>query len=125
MLKNISLTIMIISLMIASAFIAQFAQFTYSLSDVRNKEMALWAGNDDKRISIVRKFTEKCLKSNPIKNENNLKNSIFERPVSIYECANNEGFGELESVIKNADSTLKSYSWPISTTNQKLKELLI
>ena len=108
-LKNISVVAFIVLLMVTSAAVGQFTQSMYSLTDVRNEKMALWANNDDKRVLAVSDFTKKCLIGGSVKNDKEIS-----APISVYGCAENNGFSELGNVIKDADTILQSYAWPIS-----------
>lgn len=114
--KKISKLVLLCAVIICSVIAGQFAQFLYSVSDLRADSMAEWAGDDIERQSTVQAFTQQCLVGAKPQAENSIT-----APISIEKCAKTNGFEELASVAESSDQVLKSYAWPLSLiADQKL-----
>ena len=97
----------------ASAGAGQFAQYYYSVGDLRAVSLAEGAGDDLGRQSAVKAFTQECLIGKKPAG-NSIEESMASPSIGVMECAESNGFVELASVVVSADDALKSHAWPLS-----------
>ena len=109
MLKKGLKLLLVCGVFVVSAGVGQFSQFMYSNSDVREYNLAQWAGSDAEKQQTIKAFSELCL----IEKQRTFTERV-ENPISIHDCALEHGFDKEFKVIKRSDTILTSYAWPLS-----------
>jgi len=95
-------TTVIIMFIFLIVILAQVKQYAVSLDHFRQIEMTSWANNDIKKQNRVADFKKYCLIGKVISPESD----AIKRPITISECAMENGYSELMAVIDNADSKI-------------------
>jgi hypothetical protein len=82
--------------------LAQVKQYAVSLNHFRQIEMTNWANDDIQKQNMVADFKKYCLIGKSLSPETD----AIKRPITISECAVENGYSELMAVIDNADSKI-------------------
>lgn len=113
--------IFFIALLLLFMAAGQFAQLMRSNDDARYYVLENWAGSDKDRQAQVTGFMQTCLPTGTKAKKDTFKETVEKdqkdsgSEISFKKCADENGYSELYFVVfKEADSILKSVSWPLS-----------
>lgn len=89
--------------------IGQFSQLMTSSNDVRTHAISSWVYNNPSQKTIADQFVDVCLIGKEIEGR-----QMESKIVGVYECGISMGADSLVNAVKEGDSSLVSYSWPLS-----------